>query len=286
MPAQVGSLDLDQLAVRYRRGESIQALADSVAVSASTLRRRLLAAGVELRLSGTPLGRPDPDVLRQDLNDGLTPTEIAERYRVGRSAVSNWLTVTGLRRSPSERPTHHDLAELYQRQQRSAADVAHRYGVTNATVYNWLRQAAIPTHAEAAAQDKVRSDEAVRELYVEQELAWTAIARLVGCSTSTVARALERQHTPRRRRQPRFEPQALRDAIAAGCSAADIARQHDTAASTVYRALRRHGIDNPSTARRRSITTALQQLDHSLKHQLERHLRDRQPPVAPPDRGP
>lgn len=262
----VESGDLDQIAARYRSGESIQTLADSVAVSASTLRRRLVAAGVELRPSGTLRRRPDPDTLRQHLTDGLTPTEIAERYRVGAAAVSNWLTKAGLRCDPPARPTPAELADLYQRNQRSATDIALRYGVTPATVYNWLRQAAIPTRAAARSRSMGEAAEAVCVLYVDQQLTCEAVARLVGCSASTVARTLDRQHIPRRHPQPRLEPQALRDAIAAGYSAADIARQHETATSTVYRALRRHGIDNPSTARRRSIGNALQQLDQALQH--------------------
>jgi transposase-like protein len=45
-------LDVKKLAARYRRGESIATLAESVGVSPNTVRNRLLAAGV------TPRPRP------------------------------------------------------------------------------------------------------------------------------------------------------------------------------------------------------------------------------------
>lgn len=256
--------DLEQLAARYCRGESIQTLAHGLTVSASTVRRRLLAAGVTLRLAGTPRRRPDTDTLRQHLKDGLTPTQIAEQYRVSASAVSNWLTRTGLRREPPVRPTRAELADLYQRDQRSAVDIARRYDVTPTTVYSWLRKADIPAHTAANRESKNEASRVVRALY-EEQLTFGAIARLVGCSTSTVARTLDRQHVPRRRPQPRLEPQAVRDAITAGCSAADIAHACGTATSTVYRTLQRHGIDNPTTARQRSTANALQQLNTALE---------------------
>lgn len=257
---------LDQLAGRYRAGESIQTLAHGLTTSASTLRRRLIAAGVTLRPAGTPRRRPDTDTLRRHLDDGFTPTQIAEQYRVSAAAVSNWLTRTGLRRDPPRRPTQAELADLYQRDQRGATDIASRYGVTTVAVYNWLRQAGIATHTTENRSSKDEAAKVVRALYIDQQLPCEAIARLVGCSTSTVARMLDRQDVPRRHPQRRLEPQALRDAIARGCTAADIAREHGTAISTVYRALLRHGIDNPSTARRRSTTNALRQLDEALGH--------------------
>lgn len=257
---------LDYLATRYRARESIQTLAHSLQISLSTLRRRLIAAGVTLRPAGTPRRRPDTDTLRRHLHDGFTPTQIAEQYRVSAAAVSNWLTRTGLRREPPVRPTQAELADLYQRDRRGASDIAFRYGVTTVAVYNWLRQAGTATHTTENRDSNDEAAKVVRALYIDQQLPCEAIARVVGCSTSTVARMLDRQDVPRRNPQQRLEPQALRDAVTRGCSAADISREHGTAISTVYRALRRHGIDNPSTARRRSTAKALVQLDEALGH--------------------
>ena len=103
--------DAAELSRRYLNGESIQTITATGTVSTATVRRQLLAAGVELRPAGTARRLPGTATLVQLHNSGVTAVEIAGRYQVTIGAVCNALTRTGIAR-PSQRPTNDVLRHL------------------------------------------------------------------------------------------------------------------------------------------------------------------------------
>jgi uncharacterized protein (DUF433 family) len=76
-PRDIG-VSIEELARRYRSGESIEAIAAATGVNDWTVRHRLLRAGVVMRAPGR-VRRP-----RLDLDDA----EIIERYRAGETTTA------------------------------------------------------------------------------------------------------------------------------------------------------------------------------------------------------
>ncbi|MEO3863865.1 hypothetical protein [Acrocarpospora sp. B8E8] len=73
-------VSVEELAARYRAGESLRVLGRSLGVSARTVRDRLLSAGVELRVPGRM-----PGTGGEPKDVGISNAEMARRYKAGES---------------------------------------------------------------------------------------------------------------------------------------------------------------------------------------------------------
>jgi transposase len=86
-------LTIGQLAARYR-------------VGTSTVRRWLADAGIPRRLPGRPSQAPDREELaRLYLAEGLSTTQIGERYGVRQQTALRWLRVAEVALRPPGQPT-------------------------------------------------------------------------------------------------------------------------------------------------------------------------------------
>ena len=96
-----------QLRRRYLAdGWSIGQLADRYGVSTSTVRRWLQDAGIPRRLAGRRSQAPSRQELwRLYQAEGLSTTQIGERYGVSQSTARNWLRAAGVVLRPQGQPT-------------------------------------------------------------------------------------------------------------------------------------------------------------------------------------
>jgi len=94
-----------QLRRRYAAdGLTIRQLADLYGVSASTVRRWLRDAGIPRRLPGGHSQAPTREELcRLYQAEGLTTTQIGERYGVSQQTAHRWLRVAGVALRPRGR---------------------------------------------------------------------------------------------------------------------------------------------------------------------------------------
>lgn len=123
----------------YRDGLSIAEIADRTGIAPSTTRRRLIAAGVELRQPGPPRIRPSLDTLKH-LRDYLTlrPSEIARHYQVSPSTVTAWLDYYQLPHPPhGQPPTLSVLRSEFTDAGMTLAEIGDNHGVTRQTVARW-----------------------------------------------------------------------------------------------------------------------------------------------------
>jgi uncharacterized protein (DUF433 family) len=95
-PLTTKPIPVEEAAARYRNGATLTDLAAAYAVTARTIRGRLLAAGVPLR-SHAPGRIPIPiEEAAQLYRSGLTVRQIAYRYGVSETVVYNRLTEAGM----------------------------------------------------------------------------------------------------------------------------------------------------------------------------------------------
>jgi len=96
-----------QLRRRYLAdGLSTGQLAARYGVSASTVRRWLQDAGIPRRLAGRRSQAPSRQELwRLYQAEGLSTTQIGERYGVSQGTAHNWLRAAGVALRPQGRPT-------------------------------------------------------------------------------------------------------------------------------------------------------------------------------------
>jgi len=99
-----------QLRRRYLTdGLSIGQLAARHGVSASTVRRWLKDAGIPRRLPGGQSRAPSrQELCRLYQAEGLSTTQIGERYGVSQATAHHWLRAAGVALRPQGRPTRAD----------------------------------------------------------------------------------------------------------------------------------------------------------------------------------
>jgi transposase len=75
-------------------------------VAASTVRRWLADAGIPRRLPGRPSQAPDrEELVRLYLAEGLSTTQIGERYGVRQQTALRWLRAADVALRPQGQPT-------------------------------------------------------------------------------------------------------------------------------------------------------------------------------------
>jgi DNA-directed RNA polymerase specialized sigma24 family protein len=141
---------------------------------------------------------------------GCSPATVLERLRDAgvaiRSRSQAMLLDRGVQLSKGE------LDKLYVKEQRSAADIAGKFGCTTTTIYRRLAAAGIRRRSTAEAQvvawrqgkctPKPRtvtpSDSKLRVMYIDQQLSISDIAKHVGCSLMAVQKRLRAAGIPER----------------------------------------------------------------------------------------
>ncbi|MCK9250367.1 MAG: hypothetical protein M0P31_15510 [Solirubrobacteraceae bacterium] len=133
-------MTLAEIARRYRDGESTVQIGRAAGLHPETVRRRLHAAGVEMRPHAAVAGRrrlTDEDIDRTlDLLADLgTATAVAARLGVHQTTVSQRLRRTGV--SPAHR--HHNRLITAPEGHQTVAQYADRHGLTTGTVQHRIR---------------------------------------------------------------------------------------------------------------------------------------------------
>ena len=246
---------------RYLRGDSIAAIAADIGSNSGTTRRRLLAAGVELRPAGTPRTRPTRHDLQAQLAAGITRTEIARTYNVTLGAVSNWITYHQLRPPPT-RPTPTELHNLYVTDELSLRQIAARYDVTKQAIWYWLVAAGIPRRPPKRLPEETAAT--IAQLYLDHQLTCRDIGQQLGLSTSSIEQALKRRGIPRRQPRPAITQQQIDETITAGIPPATIAQQHHCSKAAVYRAMKHAGLPTQRELRRQSAHDRTANLRNTL----------------------
>ena len=221
---QVKSEDLRELYLRQCL--SMKEIARRKGCSLGTIYRRLCEAGISRRSrrEAIRLARGlqlNDDELAAMYREGLSANKIARHVGCSVATVLARLQVTGIsRRSSSEAMfldrgvniSDQQLRELYVKKRLSAADIARKFGCTDTTIYRRLDAAGIPRRSTSEAQalawvhgkctPKPRTipltDKQLREMYIDEQMSISDIARRVGCSPMTVSQRLRAAGIPTR----------------------------------------------------------------------------------------
>ncbi|GLZ41960.1 helix-turn-helix domain-containing protein [Actinokineospora sp. NBRC 105648] len=152
-----------ELAVRFRRGESVGALAESVGRSTSLVRRLLTEAGIVAPGWPACLGVPEPElaaVLAARYLAGTSMENLARETGIDRRAVRRLLERAEAApppRSDRSRLTDTELIDSYRRGA-SLRDLADRSGMSYARVRETLLAAGITLRARGNPSSTRRAD--------------------------------------------------------------------------------------------------------------------------------
>lgn len=172
--------DVDDVARRYKAGETAVAIAADVGTSASRIRQALADRGIPLRddRAGRSGSRPkDPDtddpmlvaeVRRLYLEEQHSQAQIAEQLGIGTKHVQNIMSRHSIPARPPAnksgqlrpRPALDDRKlEAVRRYQAGESTVAlgQAYGVTPTSIGNWLKQAGVPRRPRGGLRDAARN---------------------------------------------------------------------------------------------------------------------------------
>lgn len=244
----------------YRDGLSIAEIAARTGVAPSTTRRRLIAAGVELREPGTPRIRPTHETLRHLRDDlALRPGEIARRYQVAPSTVTAWLNHYQLPHPPhGQPPAVSVLRSEYTDAAMTLSEIGDNHRVTRQTVARWLDTAQIPRRPRAPLDPTE-----ISRLYRTEQLSCHAIGQRVGASESTILRTLNDHNVERRQPLPAVTRPALEAALAQHMTAPQIADTLDCSIAAVCRALTREHLETAGQRQRRERRERLAATTHN-----------------------
>jgi len=104
----------------------------------------------------------DKERMKEALDDGLTPPEMAEKWDVARSTIHEWLDRHGLK--DRQELTEELLSELYWEEEKSISEVAEETGRTKYEVSSALREFGIDTRSMQEGQSlRLEQEEAEGE---------------------------------------------------------------------------------------------------------------------------
>jgi len=145
------------------------------------------------------------------VNEGLGTPAIAKKLGVGDAAIGRWLDICGIpKKSPSaarlpvgiQRPSKETLEKAYCNDRISPYKIAREFGVSSTTIYNWFREAGIPTRSvqdsKLPAGFIKPSKEELWKLYAQDILSTIIIGKRLGVTSSTVGLWLDKYKIPLR----------------------------------------------------------------------------------------
>lgn len=117
----------------------------------------------------------DPDTLYElYYEQGLSQQEIADRFGVGDSTISNWIRKHDIPKYPWEK--EQVLRELYWDEEMSIADVADELDTDVTCIHRWMVEHEIPRRKGRDDPRPWRDEETLRELYFDEEMSQRDIA--------------------------------------------------------------------------------------------------------------
>lgn len=173
-------------------------IADELGIATGTAYEWVADAGVEMRTQADYGKRPPADTLRELYHeDGLTQSEIAERFDASPGTVSEWCSYYGIETSynhDSTIPPRAELYALYVEDELTQAEVADEYGVTQPAVNYWLDKHGIDESRDRSHGPKTEKPprDELYDLYWEQYLTQAEIGERFGVSGSVVSRWMYR----------------------------------------------------------------------------------------------
>lgn len=228
-------------------------IAERYEVSPSTVHNWFRRASIQARPSAATLRTDidDGDMATRYITDRQTAAEIASALGCSQSLVYARLDRLGIPRRPpkprkSPRPTAAELRRLYDQEQLSVSQIAHRFDVTPNATYRWLHDSGISLR-DRDSRERIDLDELGR-LYGSGATG-SELARRYNCSTTTIYRRLDDAQIPRRAAVA-INRDALIDALDEGLSASDIGAAFEISVSAVCRALEREGLQTETQKKR------------------------------------
>lgn len=137
--------------------------------------------------------------------EGLTQSEIAQRFGVTRRTIGNRMAEFGMTaRGPEEYASvvipKAELEQLYLVKGLPASAIARKFGCSTPVVYERLRQYQIPIGQRITIPKAV-----LEQLYIDQQLSTVEIAKMYNCSAASVSTRLKMYGIAVRKRFERVE---------------------------------------------------------------------------------
>ena len=273
------SLSSDEMAMLYTdRRMSLKQIGDQVGLSAAGIRKRLKAAGVQLRPPGSPAPNPEVEaanlsiVVSLYVDDGLSVATIAEQLNRSIPWVRDRLRTAEVRLRPSGGepiPTEVEIEaiRLYTEDHLTIAQVAQRVGMSTGWVGGRLRQ----NNVKVRSRGKVVDDELIVRRYSIEGKPMTAIGKEVGIAQPRVREILEANNidiVPAGQRQTRIDVDEVRRLyVDERLTTSQIADTLDVSVSGIRSTMDRHGIKTRSNTPLTVTPTELQRhLDHGFSN--------------------
>jgi len=130
-------------------------------------------------------------------DEGLTQSEIADRFDVTQSLISKWLRKTGVV-EPQETPWQDEgtLRELYHEKGLDQSEIAEKFDIASNTVSAWMSKHNITTRPHQDAPHK--NEDILRYLYHDERLSMREIGERFGKSRETIRHWLDKHGIERR----------------------------------------------------------------------------------------
>lgn len=242
--------DPDWLRTQYlERGRTGADLAAEVGCPHKTLARALERHGIRRPPRRTLADLPMDWLREQYVQRRRSILDIAAEVGLSATPVRRALTEAGIPIETGRLPAELDDADWLASQSGvTSAELARRLGVTPESVSRARQRHGLLAGVVRQSKYPHLDDRAwLQKSYVEEGMTQAQIAKVIGCSRSAVALAMDRLGIPARPNKVPKHPELhdrewLRRQRAVGGSASSIARRLGCHATTVAAALRRHGL--------------------------------------------
>jgi len=213
---------LEEVRRLYDQGSSAGQIGKLLGHGEDWVTARLHAAGVELRTARRgPRRVLDPAWVRQLIDEGHTVPQIAALTDRTRSTIydlvraNGWSAAAPPRRPPVPPLNAGQVRRLYEADRVSIVNIAHQLRCSTDRVRAALTDQGVPIRVPGRRDDQRPTPitaAQLQQLYVDEDLTISEVARRLGCSDTRVAAALDRYQIPRHpdpRRRHRVAPVAI-----------------------------------------------------------------------------
>lgn len=247
--------DVLEIERRLEAGDSVNAIAADLGVTARTIRNRLHAAGLPLAsirsLERRRRFSADPVWLRdQYLDQGRGPYAIAKSLGLPTAEVNAALERFGIERQPTHPELGGEALRAAFASGETVSSIARRVGIDRSGVRQRMRRHGIENpHADRGRRPALLDDpDWLRRRYVDDRRSMKAIGAEVGADGATVGRALRRHGIERPAgigKRIDLDPAWLEQAYAVDrLPVAEIARRAGVGVVTINRRRAEYGIPN------------------------------------------